>query len=294
MTHDRDPSFYKSGYEGYERPEQFPTRAALQDYRRLLLEKTQAQIAFIERRLGSRRLRVIEFGSGNGRLLVALVLAGLLQHGVGVEISRSRSAFARAWATDLGLSTVTFVTGDALAFTAFDAASFDLAICITGAFNCFYPISEQAPQQVLRTMRLALAPGGTALLELYQLPERRRRMFALNDGRLRLWQPLPAEDRFAYYLDDLQYWADRQVLKHEKTFIGRDGTIDRGRVKVLKYYTIDEVSALLARAGYVTVSVRGDFTGAPTIRRQPQPRCSGRRAGRTVPALTLSERQPPT
>jgi SAM-dependent methyltransferase len=263
MTRDWDPSFYKTGYEGYERPEQFPTRAALLDYRRLLLEKTEPQVAFIGRRLGARQLRVIELGSGNGRLLVALALAGLLERGVGVEISRSRSAFARAWATDLGLTTIEFVTGDALAFTAFDAASFDLAVCITGAFNYFYPISEQAPEQVLRTMRLALTPGGAALLELYQLPERRRRMFALNDGRLRLWQPLPAEDRFAYYLDDLQYWADRQVLKHEKTFIGRDGTIDSGRVEVLKYYAIDEISALLTRAGYATVSVHGDFTDAP-------------------------------
>ncbi len=254
--------FYKTGYEGFDRLDSFPSARELEAYREHLLRKSQPQVEFLLRNLGSRPLRVIEFCSGNGRLLVALALRQMLGEGLGLEISSSRVAFARQWQQDLGLASLHTAAADVLEYTDFAQAHFDLAICITGAFNYFRPIRDTAPMEVLRKMRAALRPGGHLLLELYTLPERRAQMLALNEGRLRLWQPLPPEDRFAYYLDDFKYFAGQRVLRHEKIFIGRDGTIDAGRVEVLAYYSPMEVSQdFLVPLGFQDIQVFGDFGG---------------------------------
>jgi hypothetical protein len=264
MTIRWDASFYKTGYEGFERPQNFPTVEALEDYRKHLLQKTEAQVGFIARHLGQHKLRVIEFGSGNGRLLVALALKGMLEMGLGIEISQSRAAFAQRWVTDLELdSTVRNVAADALEFVDFDHGRFDLAVCISGAFGYFKPIRESAPAELLTKIRQTLVPGGYSLLELYQMPEQRRQMLALNNGKLRTWQPLPPEDRFAYYLDDLEYWHDQRVLRHGKIFIGRDGTIDAGRVEVLAYYTDAELTSLLRQKGFDGARVYEGFDDKP-------------------------------
>ena len=258
-----NPDFYKTGYEGFERLENFPTPESMQAYRTHLLEKSAEQAQFIEKALGKRKLRVIEFGAGNGRLLVALAQRGLIESAIGIDISQSRIAFANKWATDIGLKEVKMIAADALTFDRFDAGTFDLAICITGTFGYLQAIRESAPAELLDKMQRALRPRGTALFELYQLPAKRRQLLELNDGRLRTWQPLPAEDRFAYYLDDFEYFADANALRHGKIFIGRDGSIDAGREEVLTYYTRRSFGELLRSSGFTKPRFAQDFVGTP-------------------------------
>lgn len=253
--------FYKSGYEGYEHLEKFPTIQDLENYRRLLLQKTEKQAQFIERRFFNKKIRVIEYCSGNGRLLIALSLRKLLGYGMGVEISRSRVAFAQKWISDLDLNHLEHFPVDALEFNAFQKGSFDLAVCLTGAFAYFGPIHETAPASLLAKMRAALTSKGTLLLELYQMPKKRRQLLALNNNKLRVWRPLPEEDRFVYYLDDFEYSPEQRVLKHGKIFIGRDGSIDAGRVEMLAYYTLAQLSNLLWQNGFEVVSAAEDFEG---------------------------------
>jgi SAM-dependent methyltransferase len=262
-----DPDFYKTGYEGYEVAENFPSVLELEQYRQHLIQKSEHQVNFIARHLGwapgSCRLRVVEFCSGNGRLLVSLAMAGLLDYGLGLEIARSRVGFAQQWVADLGLTNVNNVVADVLGVDEVETDNFDLAVCITGAFQYFRPIREKAPAELLAKMRDALAPEGRLLLELYQLPDHRQHMLALNDGRLRTWQPLPPEDRFAYYLDDFEYWDKQKILRHEKIFIGRDGRIDAGRVEMLAYYTATEMDATLQHHGFDNIEIYADFEDSP-------------------------------
>ncbi|MGB5158674.1 class I SAM-dependent methyltransferase [Desulfobacterium sp. N47] len=264
MTTTWNTEFYKTGYEGFESPESFPTRKSLQDYHSLLLQKTEKQVAFIARHLGRRNLRVIDFGSGNGRLLVALALEGMLDLGIGVEISQSRVAFAQQWTADLNLSSIVHnIAADALEFANFEHGMFDIATCITGAFGYFKPIRESAPVELLTKMRAAVKSGGHLLMELYQMPEKRKRMLTLNEGKLRTWQPLPDEDRFAYYLDDFEYCEDRRILRHDKIFIGRNGKIDTGRVEVVAFYTDVELVCLLGQNGFYSTQIYEGFEDMP-------------------------------
>lgn len=253
--------FYKSGFDGYESPSAFPSQEALEDYRAMLLTRTALQVDFIGRQTGARPLGVYEVGSGNGRLLIALARAGLLQHGLGVEIARSRVAFARRWALDAGLPQVRIGEGDALTFGDFPPGSFDLAACLTGAFNYFEPIRPTAPAEVLDRMREALKPDGWLLLEIHDLPDHRRQALAREGGELRSWSELPPADRFRFYLVECRFWEERGVLRVRKVFIGRDGTVDEGREEVLRYYQVPEVVAILSARGFDRVEVFGDFAG---------------------------------
>jgi|GEM_PF-999455 len=256
-----DPGFYKTGYEGFERSENFPSAEELERYRAMLLRKTTLQVAFIARHFARNegKLRVIEFCSGNGRLLIALAQTGLLEYGLGVEIAESRVRFARQWTEDLKLRNIQHIAADALALDDIEPQTFDLSVCLTGAFQYFRPIRESAPGELLKKMRDALRQRGAILLELYQMPERRRQMLALNEGRLKLWQALPPEDRFLYYLDDFEYWESQRILRHSKIFIGRDGHIDAGRVEVLAYYSQAELVEILFQNGFEDVRIQADF-----------------------------------
>lgn len=264
MTVNWDRDFFKTGYEGFEGLDQFPTAEALENYRRLLLDKTAAQVSFISRHLGPQKLRIFEVGSGNGRISVGLALKGMLRNSLGIEISRSRVRFAREWAEAVNFSDIIRnVAADVLEFEDFDWNTFDLALCITGAFGYFRPIHAGAPERLLGKMKRALAPGGHLLLELYQMTQTRLQMFEINDGRLRTWQPLPSEDRFAYYLDDFEYWSEHRILRHGKIFIGRNGVIDAGRVEMLAYYRLEELADLLQENGFAIEHACAGFDDAP-------------------------------
>src|SRR3954470_20013556 len=102
-----------SAYEGLEDPAAFPDADALERYRAGLLERTAEQADFIAGRLDG-PARVVEAACGNGRLLIELARRGALGEGVGFDIARSRIAFARRWASDLGLGSIAFSDEDAL------------------------------------------------------------------------------------------------------------------------------------------------------------------------------------
>jgi SAM-dependent methyltransferase len=252
-----------AAYEGVESLDRFASTAELHDYRRGLIEKTELELGFIRREVGERKLRVLELGTGGGRLLIALALAGMLWSGMGVDLARSRVTSARRWAADLGLDNVEFVVGDVLEPETWLAGEFDLIVGISNLLGYLRPVRHDALSEVLRRCYRSLAPGGCLLLEFYQLTERRRQILALSDNRLRTWMPLPAWDRFAYYLSDFDYDPASGVLHHEKTFIGRDGSIDTGRVEELSFHTRDEVLEWLGPEGRVRHRAFRSYAGVP-------------------------------
>jgi SAM-dependent methyltransferase len=238
-----------SGYEGMESLDRFSSASELDDYRRGLLAKTELELGFIRREVGRRKLRVLELGAGGGRLLIALALAGMVRSGVGVELANSRVGFARRWAHDLGIGNLEFVVGDVLEPHQWLTGEFDLIVAISNLLGYLGPVRRDAPARVLQTCYRSLAPDGCMLLEFYQLTAERRQMLALSGERLRTWMPLPAWDRFAFSLSDLAYDPSTGVLHHEKIFIGRDGSIDAGRVEDLAFHTRADVLEWLRPEG---------------------------------------------
>lgn len=205
---------------------------------------------------------MVEIGAGNGRLLIALARQGLLREAVGIDVSPSRIEFARRWAEELGLSLIRFQVADALADELPDHV--DLIACITGTFAYFDAIRQGAGAQLLGRARDALAPGGALVVELYPHAALRRMLESADGHELRLWQELPADDPWRFYLSHLSFSSQNQILTHSKTFIHRtSGEIDAGRREHLRLYDETTIRQELEAAGYREIAAYGDWTGRP-------------------------------
>lgn len=248
----------RHAYEGME--ERFDSRDDLLAYRAAMLERSAPQAALIAGRLSAPG-PLLEVGSGNGRVLIALAQRG---HGVatGVELSRSRVDFARAWSAELGLDGLRFEPGDALELPLPGGCA--AALCITGALGYFAPATPDGDRRLLERLRDALADDGLLCLELYPHAADRRILDAAG-GALRKWSELPEPDPWRFYLSDFTLDERTAVLTHRKTFIARaGGAIDTGRVERLRLFDPDSIRSLIAQVGgFTEPELLADWEGAP-------------------------------
>lgn len=246
-----------TAYEGVEEVSSFDG-SALDEYRAGLLERTADQAAFIGSRLDGSQ-RVVEIGSGNGRLLIDLAQRGELRGGVGLEVSASRTTFANRWAHDLGLADkLTFLELDAMQA---DLGEVDAALCITSAFAYFDALQPAGGEALLRRVADALTPRGLLVLELYPHPSWRRLLDATDD-ELRLWHELPADDPWRFYLSRLALDAETGILTHHKTFIHRaTGAVDSSRAEHIRLYDRTSLAQTLQAAGFEEIEFYGDWSG---------------------------------
>jgi ubiquinone/menaquinone biosynthesis C-methylase UbiE len=240
-----------AAYEGLESSSSFEGDGARADYREAMIERSRPQADFIERFAAPGR--VLEVGCGNGRLLVELARRGSLPTALGVDIAHSRIEFAQQWAREEGLGALEFRADDVFAVEVQDA-SFDTAICITGAFAYFDPVRAGAGAALLEHMRAAVKDGGLLVLELYQHP-REVELVRGAGGELRLWKELPEPDPWRLYLSHFEL-SDDAVLTHHKTFVHRtSGAIDSGRTERLRIYEPSEIVELLEDAGFASIEL---------------------------------------
>ena len=189
-----------AAYQGFEDPASFSGLEDVLRYRDGLLERSREQAAFVAARMPGRR--VLELGCGNGRLLVELARRGETSTALGVDIATSRIGFARRWAQDEDLRGVRFEAADAFSMD-LEPSGYDAAVCITGALGYFGAVEGGLDGMSSRRMAGALAPGGLLVVELYPHPVERRLLNATG-GDVRMWQELPPEDPWRFYLSELQ------------------------------------------------------------------------------------------
>jgi SAM-dependent methyltransferase len=250
-----------AAYEGLEDPGSFAERGALEAYRQSLLDRTRAQVDFLVPHLGA-QARVLEIGSGNGRVLVELARRESLALGLGLDLAESRIAFARAWAKEERLEHLRFEAADVLEVP-LEAGSFSAALCITGTFAYFDAFRAGSAARVAARIHEALEPAGTLWLELYPHPEYLRLLDAAG-GELRIWTELPDQDPWRYYLSRLEVDDDREILTHAKTFIHRTtGEIDQGRREQLYLYAPASIEAILRSVGFREVRLYEGWSANP-------------------------------
>ncbi|PJI41892.1 class I SAM-dependent methyltransferase [Ferrovibrio sp.] len=231
-----------AAYEGVEGVANFPTEEALRNYRAMALERSVQQADFIGRRFSGAG-SVAEACCGNGRLLIAL--ADRMQRLQGFDLAASRIDFARQWVEAAGCKNVDVWRDDMLEPSRRPAPA-DLGICITGAFAYFGALSGEHERRAVASLGAMVRPGGGLLLELYQHPATIAHCLAEPDGRWQRWSELAAEDPFRFSLSAFAYDRQRGVLRHEKKFIARNGSVDEGRVEALRIYSPETLDGLLA------------------------------------------------
>lgn len=248
-----------AAYEGLETG--LGDAAAVAAYREAALARHAPDAAFLATRLAP-GAQVLEIGCGNGSLLIDLARRGALAGGLGIDLARSRIAFATEWAADEPeASGLRFAAGDALTAD-LGTEPHDAVLCLTGTFAYFDAFRPGAGEELLGRAVAALAPGGLLALELYPHRRARRLLEASDDRRVRLWRELEEGDPWRFYLSDLT--LDGSVLVHRKTFVHRhDGTVDATRSERLRLYDPDELTALATAAGLRDVALLDGFSERP-------------------------------
>jgi ubiquinone/menaquinone biosynthesis C-methylase UbiE len=129
------------------------------------------QMAFLNHRLVAdarlrRGLRVLDLGSGTGYpALLAAQVVGPGGSVTGIDLAEQMLEVARRKASSLGLSNVTFRTGDATTLP-FDANSFD---AVTSRFCLmFLPDIPKAAVEIARVLK----PGGWLAAAVWSAPEK--------------------------------------------------------------------------------------------------------------------------
>jgi len=147
-----------TAYEGVESLERFTP----QEFRKYCDDKLKScdkHIAFLSQNFPRRPLRVLEIGSGSGKLLFRLEREGMLEYGVGFELSRTRCQFAREFAkycesNKVNIRNADFVQSD------LNDEHFDIVIGIDVVTNLIGAISEIHTQRMLTKARSCLCVGG--------------------------------------------------------------------------------------------------------------------------------------
>lgn len=253
-----DGSGNLSAYAEVEAAGNYGSRAELEAYRGERLRMYDRQVEFM-RRLGAppEGLRVVDLGSGSSAFLYALDRAGLLAHGVGIEISESRHAFAEQWRAESGLANVINVCANFVDVDLEDA-SFDRFTVIDDTYLLLRPEDERYPDALLETAGRSLAPGGVFVASFRNDAPLVRRL----DGERTFWVELPESNAFKYALYRQEASADGRLLRTESIYVTRELTEQR-KVEVTEVCDVERLTERLLASGFVAVSAYEDFAGTP-------------------------------
>jgi len=239
-----------TAYSEVESPSNYSTPEKLENYRRLLLEKSGSAAQCVKDAMyNGSRLKVLEICSGSSRLLYALERMDLLDKGYGVEVSPSRHQFAENWKASLGTTRVHNIQCSADDYH-FSHTGFDLVIMIDGALSYLYPCDPELPGRILRRAHQCLARGGKLLLEFDVLSQEQFNAMK-RDGYIRVWWKGDEKDAFRYalYQTEPMSW-EHLVVQHTSTYLSRTTAGEKVKRELYKYYGVEELNALLNEIGF--------------------------------------------
>jgi SAM-dependent methyltransferase len=234
-----------TAYEGVESLGRF-SREEFLKYCDDRLKSCDKHIAFLRQRFPGRPLRVLEIGSGSGKLLFRLEQEGMIEFGLGFEVSRSRCLFAEEFAKYSKSKKVRIRNEDFIE-ACLHGDFFDIVIGIDVVANLIGAVSPTHIQKMLAKASSCLLPGGSIILEFMTCEREMNFIEQSGSGVYRTWKRFDESDPFRFGLDEIT----RDTLSNivwNKEFIARDGGISSFR-NILKPISIMAIKMESTAAG---------------------------------------------
>ena len=214
-------------------------------------EEARRQVDFLVDRLDiPSSCEVLDLGCGDGRHSLELTRRGFKV--TGLDLSDELLERARRRTADEGLD-ITFVQGDMRDPPAVHA--FDLVVNFFTSFGYFREDGENA--RVLEAISQALRPGGRFLMDYLN---REYVISALVPSDLRTVEGMEVEQR--RWITGDPSAAGGHVRINKQVRIREDGA-ERSYDESVRMYTLEELEALMDRAGLKVTQTYGDFDGRP-------------------------------
>jgi SAM-dependent methyltransferase len=211
--------------------------------------------------------RVLELGSGYGRILKALARPGRAL--VGLDCDRALLAAAKRGLQELSLAkrrSVQLVHGDMRHFEL--GSGFDRVLLPYNGLYCL--LTKRDALACFRAARAALVPGGLFVLDVWNAHSFQREPAVRgNTGTATPIVTLRHAGRTWDVFEDTRVRRAAQRLFVTYHYLPREGGAARVIPIEQRYYLAPELSELLRRAGFKVAQRSGDFAGARFRARSP-------------------------
>ncbi|OGG59304.1 hypothetical protein A3C86_01480 [Candidatus Kaiserbacteria bacterium RIFCSPHIGHO2_02_FULL_49_16] len=254
-------NFAYETYRSVEADSNYKTARDRKRYEDVLTARTkQTELPFLRKHFRNGTGSVLEVGSGSGRILHALLLAGLAKSAVGIEISPSRVRFGKKWAHKLGLSRVSHRTGDFLSMDV--PEKFDAILCVTSIFPFFDMLEKGGLMKALRKMKKSLRPQGAIVLESVTF-NNEVSLSRVSGGSARVWEEYAKGDPFRFNLVEYILDEKKRVLVARSQNVMRDRAhVDAPTIKKWHLESAETLGQSLRRAGFRNIRFFGDFNSS--------------------------------
>ena len=207
------------GHEGVEDLRRF-NRSSFKKYCNSKLASVKKHIYFIKKNKSKNYTgKVLEIGSGSGKLLFSMEKNNLLQEGIGCEVSKSRSRFSNKFKKKFGFKKVKIVNKNFLDIK-LNNNYFDLIIGIDCVIN-YIGSNPKHIKKLINTCKRSLKKGGYLILEFMTLG-REKRMIKQNPVKKYLtWRKLSYEDPFIFGLDEISSRPEGLIV-YNKFFLEKN------------------------------------------------------------------------
>jgi len=214
-------------------------------------EEARRQVDFLVDKLDvPPSCEVLDLGCGDGRHSLELTRRGFRV--TGLDLSEELLERARCRTADEGLD-ITFMRGDMRDPPA-DRA-FDLVVNFFTSFGYFQEDGENA--RVLEAISRALRPGGRFLMDYLN---RAYVISTLVPSDRRTVEGMEVEQRRWITGDPSKAGGHVRINKQVQI---REGGAERSYDESVRMYTLDELEAMMDRAGLRVTQTYGDFDGCP-------------------------------
>jgi hypothetical protein len=239
-----------AAYEGFEDLNSF-TELSFQRYCEAKLEGCRADVALIRKHCVQSQWtgKICEIGSGNSKLLYALEQDGILEAGLGLEVSSSRHKFAEKFKRCAGSTKTKNLNADVFALDPLH--NFDLICAMDIVLQMITPISSNATKKLFGWIKASLKPGGHLIAELRDFQQFMEIMKLSENQAYQFWEEFPATDPWKYNLNRLTFVDGETApdIRWEKTFLKRDSQETSKTQCVWRPYTIDSFKELVGQHG---------------------------------------------
>ena len=214
-------------------------------------EEARRQVDFLVDKLDvPPSCEVLDLGCGDGRHSLELTRRGFRV--TGLDLSEELLERARRRTADEGLD-ITFIRGDMRDPPAVRA--YDLVVNFFTSFGYFPEDGENA--RVLEAISRTLRPGGRFLMDYLNRPYV---ISTLVPSDRRIVEGMEVEQR--RWITGNPSEPGNHVRINKQVRIREDGT-ERSYDESVRMYTLDELEAMMDRAGLVVTHTYGDFDGRP-------------------------------
>ncbi len=239
-----------TAYEGVEKMERF-TEESFRKYCSDKLASCTKHVSFLKKFFPKQQIKIIEVGSGSGKLLFRLEQEGMLLRCVGFEPSSSRTAFAARFAKHVNSSLVEICQEDFVK-SSLTGDRFDVIIGIDVVINLIGAISKNYIHDFFKKSFDYLEPGGIIILESITLAREIEAIRKSENGFFTPWKRFAESDPFKYGLDEMSLDADGNLV-WQKYFIERNTGREESFTNVLQPLDKAAMETIAAKNG-LTVS----------------------------------------